>query len=431
MNNELKGKKLLIMGANPETIPLVELANEMGVKTYVTSNRPDDAAKKFAYRSCEVDGMDVPGLVALARDQQIDGILVGVADILVPAYCKACNALGFHCYASQEIVDVFSYKDVFKATCERYGIHGIPEYYLDGNMRREDLDKIKYPVMVKPVDSCSGMGMTVCFGEEELAAAVQKALDASKVKRFIVERYMQCEDMGMYYTFKDGYCSASCIYDRYTTDEQKGLSRVCLGGTYPSKHIGEYFERMHHNACRMFKDIGIKNGVLMLSAFYEDGEFYVYDTGFRLQGEAPHLLMKAVHGFDQREMLINFALTGSEGDIDLAREDDPYFRGKWAATLWVLLREGTIAKIEGLSDIADDKRIAANIQRLYEGDKVLKEWIGTEKQVMTRLYLVCESKQELADTLKEYMAKIKVSDTQGNSMALHGFDVDGALELKE
>ena len=428
---ELNGKKLLIMGANPETIPLVELANEMGIKTYVTSNRPDDPAKKFAYKSCDVDGMDVPGLVALAREEKIDGILVGVADILVPAYCKACNALGFHCYASQEIVDVFSYKDVFKATCERYGIHGIPEYYLDAERRREDLDKIKYPVMVKPVDSCSGMGMTVCFSEDELAPAVEKALDASKVKRFIVERYMQCEDMGMYYTFKDGYCSASCIYDRYTTDEQKGLSRVCLGGTYPSKHIGEYFERMHDNACRMFRDIGIRNGVLMLSAFYEDGEFYVYDTGFRLQGEAPHLLMKAVHGFDQREMLINFALTGSEGKIDLSEQDDPFFRGRWAATLWVLLREGTIAKIEGMDDIENDQRVVADIRRLHEGDTVLSEWIGTEKQVMTRLYLVCDSKQELADTLKEYMAKIKVYDTHGNAMALHGFDVDGALELKQ
>ena len=409
----------------------MELANEMGIKTYVTSNRPDDPAKQFAYKSCDVDGMDVPGLVALAREEKIDGILVGVADILVPAYCKACNALGFHCYASQEIVDVFSYKDVFKATCERYGIHGISEYYLDAELRREDLDKIKYPVMVKPVDSCSGMGMTVCFSEDELAPAVEKALDASKVKRFIVERYMQCEDMGMYYTFKDGYCSASCIYDRYTTDEQKGLSRVCLGGTYPSKHIGEYFERMHDNACRMFRDIGIRNGVLMLSAFYEDGEFYVYDTGFRLQGEAPHLLMKAVHGFDQREMLINFALTGSEGKIDLSEQDDPFFRGRWAATLWVLLREGTIAKIEGMDDIENDQRVVADIRRLHEGDTVLSEWIGTEKQVMTRLYLVCDSKQELADTLKEYMAKIKVYDTHGNAMALHGFDVDGALELKQ
>ena len=431
MQKELEGKKMLIMGANPETIPLVELANEMGIKTYVTSNRPDDPAKKYAFKSCDVDGMDVPGLVALAREEDIDGILVGVADILVPAYCKACNALGFHCYASQEIVDVFSYKDVFKATCERYGIHGIPEYYLDADMRREDLDKIRYPVMIKPVDSCSGMGMTVCFREEEIPAAVQKALDASKVKRFIVERYMQCEDMGMYYTFKDGYCSASCIYDRYTTDEQKGLSRVCLGGTYPSKHIDEYFERMHDNACRMFRDIGIRNGVLMLSAFYEDGEFYVYDTGFRLQGEAPHLLMKAVQGFDQREMLIRFALTGSEGNVDLSQEDDPFFRSKWAATLWILLREGTIAKIEGMDDIENDQRVVADIRRLHEGDTVLSEWIGTEKQVMTRLYLVCDSKQELADTLKEYMAKIKVYDTHGNAMALHGFDVDGALELKQ
>ena len=50
---------------------------------------------------------------------------------------------------------------------------------------------------------------------------------------------------------------------------------------------------------------------------------------------------------------------------------------------------------------------------------------------MTRLYLVCESKQELAGTLKEYMDKIRVYDADGNSMALHGFDVDDALELKQ
>ena len=73
----------------------------------------------------------------------------------------------------------------------------------------------------------------------------------------------------------------------------------------------------------------------------------------------------------------------------------------------------------------------ADIRRLYEGDRVLPEWIGTEKQVMTRLYLVCESKQELAGTLKEYMDKIRVYDADGNSMALHGFDVDDALELKQ
>jgi len=427
---DLEGKKLLILGANPETVPLVQVANEMGIETLVTSNRPDDAAKKYAAKAFDVDGMDVPGLVSLARSENVDGVLVGVADILVPVYCKVCDALGMPCYATKEICDVFSYKDVFKATCERYGIHGIPEYYLDSGMKREDLDRIEYPVMIKPVDGYSGLGMSVVYNESEIETAVRKALDISKKKRFIVEKYMTCDDMGMYYTFKDGYCSASCIYDRYTTNEQSGLSRVCLGGTYPSKHIEKYFERMHDNVVRMFSDIGIRDGVLMLSAFFENDEFYVYDTGFRLQGEAPHILMKAVHGFDQREMLIRFALTGSEGSIDLKEADDTFFRGKYAATLWFLLKSGTIDNITGLDDLSGDKNVVANIQRLRAGDIVLPEWIGTEKQVLTRLYLVSESKTELAERLRYYMDTVRVFDQHGNNMLLHGFDVENALQLR-
>lgn len=429
MNREFEGKKLLILGGNPETTPLVEIANNMGVKTIVSSGRASDPAKKAAWKAYDVDGMDVDGLIELAKKEQVDGVLVGVADILVPSYCKVCNALNLPCYATRRIVDVFAFKDVFKATCEKYGVHGIPEYKLDADLKREDLDKIQYPVMIKPVDNGGGVGMTVTYNESELVEGVKKALDASYKKRFIVEKYMLCDDMGMYYTFKDGYCSASCIYDRYTTDEQPGMSRVCLGGTYPSKHLDEYFGKMHANALKLFKEIGIENGILMLSGFYENGKFYVYDTGFRLQGEAPHLLMKAIHGFDQREMLIRFALTGSEGDVDLETDDDTRLRGKWASTLWFLLKKGKIAKIEGLENIEKDSRVVANIQRLHEGDTVLDEWVGNEKQVLTRLYLVCDSKQELAECLKEYQTKVKVYDENGNNMALKGFDVDKALQL--
>ena len=391
--SEFEGKKLLILGGNPETIPLVEIANSWGIKTIVASARETDPAKTYAWKAYTYEGLDTGAVIKIATEEKVDGVLVGVADILVPMYCKVCDAL-------------------------------------DADMKREDLDKIVFPVMVKPVDNGGGVGMTVAYNEEELKRGVEVALENSHSKRFIVERYMQCDDMGMYYTFKDGYCSASCIYDRYTTDEQPGLSRVCLGGTYPSKHLDEYFERMHPNALRLFKEIGIENGVLMLSGFYENGEFYVYDTGFRLQGEAPHLLMKAIHGFDQREMLIRFALTGSMGDVDLKTTDDTRLRGKWAATLWFLLKEGKIEKIEGLDKLDEDERVVANIQRLHEGDTVLPEWIGNEKQVLTRMYLVCNSKMELADTLKYYMSTVKVQDENGNNMLLKGFDVNKALELK-
>ena len=49
MEREFEGKKLLILGGNPETTPLVEIANSMGIKTIVTSGRSTDAAKKAAW----------------------------------------------------------------------------------------------------------------------------------------------------------------------------------------------------------------------------------------------------------------------------------------------------------------------------------------------------------------------------------------------
>ena len=425
---DFTGKKLLILGGNAETVPLVESANRMGLKTIVASSVPDEPAKRVAWKASDVDGMDVPGLVKLAVEEQIDGVLVGVADILIPSYCRVCDTLGLPCYATEDIVRVFSYKDVFKATFERYGIHGIPDYYLDKEMKEEDLQKIQYPAVVKPVDSYSGLGMTVVYKIDELEPAIKKALQFSNSGRFIVEKYMQCDDVGIYYTFKDGECSLSCIFDRFTCAEQKGVSRVSLGGIYPSKHIEDYYARMHSNAVRLFKAIGIKNGVLLLQAFYENGEFYVYDTGFRFQGEAPHLLMNAINGFDQREMLLRFAITGSQGDIDLSSADDPYFRGKSAATLWFLLKAGVIRKISGLDEIDKDTRVVANIQRLFEGDTVLPEWIGTEKQVLTRLYIVCESKKELADVIAEYRQLIRVTDITGEEMLLQGFSVEKIME---
>ena len=167
----------------------------------------------------------------------------------------------------------------------------------------------------------------------------------------------------------------------------------------------------------------------MLSGFFEDGEFYVYDTGFRLQGEAPHLLLQRIYGYDQREMLIRFALTGSEGEnVDLYKED-PYMKGKFASTVWFLLKKGKIAKIEGLEDLEADERVVANVQRLNVGDEVPEEWVGNEKQVLTRLYLVCDSKEELAAAIQEYQDKVKVFDEKGNSLLLKGFDARKALDI--
>src|SRR3990172_8974958 len=169
----IKGKKLMILGGNPETAVLVETANAMGIHTIVVDPVPNSPAKKAACKSYNVDGMDVSGLVKVAQNERVDGILVGVADILVGSYQKVCEKLHLPCYASENIVKALTRKDGFRDVCAEYGIDGIPSYNLDPNMDRKDLLKIKYPVMVKPVDNGGGVGMQICYNEDELRKGVK------------------------------------------------------------------------------------------------------------------------------------------------------------------------------------------------------------------------------------------------------------------
>jgi biotin carboxylase len=171
--------------------------------------------------------------------------------------------------------------------------------------------------MVKPVDNGGGVGMSICYNQDELIIGSKNAIHNSRKKLFLTERYMKCDDIVAYYTFQDGEVYLSAIADRVTTKKQGISSPVCIASIYPSKHHEEYYKKIHPIMMEMFKGLGINNGVLAIQFFVENDNYYAYDPGFRLQGEAMHIHINKINGFDHRTMLINFALTGSMGIKDL------------------------------------------------------------------------------------------------------------------
>lgn len=412
-------KKILILGANAETAVLVRTAQKMGIYVIVTDFLPNSYAKKIADKSFDIDGMDVDGLVELAQKEQVNGVLVGTADPLIPSYYKVCEKLKFPCYVTKEAVDTFTNKRKFKECCGKFGIQGVPEYTLEEV--REDKN-VKYPILIKPADGRSGKGMSVCYSINEVEAAINKALNASRCKDFLIERYMKCDDTFMYYTFSEGKYFLSAMPDRFTSKEQIGVDPVVLGGIYPSKYIKTYMDTLHQKMCAMFENLNIKNGVLLIQAFVEDGQFYVYDPGFRLQGGAPHILIQHINEFDQQEMLINFALTGKMGIEQIEKKNDYWFRGKIAASQVILLKKGIIKEIIGIEEIGKIEEVVAVTQRLFEGDEVTL--VGTEQQILVRFHIVCESRERLKLIVNRINNTIQVFDEQGNNMCLKGLEID-------
>ena len=67
-------KKLIILGGNPETGVLVDIANSMGIHTIVIDPNSNAPAKKNAVETYDIDGFDIDKIVEVAKEKNVDGV---------------------------------------------------------------------------------------------------------------------------------------------------------------------------------------------------------------------------------------------------------------------------------------------------------------------------------------------------------------------
>ena len=406
-------KKVLILGANAETVSLIKKAKEMGLYTIVTDNNPNAFAKRFADQPENVNAMDVDGLVELAKREKVDGVLVGVAESILPAYCAVCERLGFPCYSTADKFEMMVRKDFFKEKCREYGVPTIREYDADAA-------DIKFPVIVKPVDSCSSKGIRVCQSADELQEDIEYALSFSRSKKYLIEEYMVGDEVISYYVMQEGNPIFVGMCDRYTFKPKADLVQLPTSYIYPSRHIDSYMEHTDEAVKRMIQGLGLKNGTIFFQAFVDsDGIVRIYEPGYRLNGAQEHLIVSKVSGIDAKELYINLALTGKESDVDLEPLSNPK-PAQISCKLSPLVREGKIARIGGLDEIARIPGVVSINPNYEDGDEVIGE--GTLRQIIGRFFIISDSKEELADAIDKIQNTLTVTDVDGNDMLIGLFD---------
>lgn len=401
-------KKLLILGANPETIRIVNTAKSMGIYTIVTDPDPNAPAKKVADKGININGMDVDSLVNFCLEEKVDGVLVGIADRLIQPYQQVCERLNLPCYGNQVSCEYLTNKGKFNELLPNFNLSGIPSNRLYKNQIPPE---VAFPVFIKPVDKNSGQGMSVVYNNDELNKGIYKAFNSTNSEYILLEEYMDCDDTMLNFTIIEGEVFLSAMTDRYTCKLQKDASRVCLGAKYQSKYAQLFMDTDYKNMCALLKALEVQNAIVTISAFVKNNKFYYYDPGFRLQGEAPDLHIHNVTGFDQKEFLINNAL-----GLKNQQTHSPF--NKFNATIWILLKSGVINEIEIFKE---DPSIFYVSQRFDAGDIITDEMLGTERQVAARIYITCNSEIELKNKIDEIQSKTKVLDINNNNQILDKF----------
>lgn len=409
------GKKLLVLGGKPiGSCEVVEYAKKEGAYVVVADYLPAElsAAKRLADQAIDISTANVDELAKFVQENHIDGVYTGVHEFNIGKMLELCKMCGIPCYCTPKQWDKVDNKASFKNMCRKYGIPVAREYHLSSGLTEEELRRIEYPVIVKPVDGSGSRGFSICENPAELRNAYPKAAGFSRTGTVLVEQYMDYRNSAIVnYTLIDGNVYYSGIGDKTSKKVTDSGAPIMSSVIYPSVFEREYLENLNAKVERMFREEGYKNGAIWIEAFCDNGKFTFNEMGYRFGGSLTYHPVRHRTGMDQLALQVEYALTGKNEITQpeaYSVPDDIYM------VLPVHVRPGKIARIEGIDELKQKQELNEIVFVHHVGDQI-ENW-GSAQQVFAYVHFITPNREQAKAFAKFVVDTIKVYDENGNQM---------------
>lgn len=412
-------KKLLVLGSNAGSTDIVRYARDNGAYTIVADylEPAKSPAKLIADENVLISTAATEELDKLIKQKHIDGVLAGISEfnLLQAMSLSKLNGLRFYC--NKEQWDTIENKENFRKLCLQHHIPCPQTYYMgDGNDIKEEFP---FPLIVKPVDSSSSIGITICKDQTNFQQAIREAKESSSVHRIIIEDYFDGNEFSAHYSIANGKARLVCIDNRYPAAVNEGMvTTIPIARVYPSSIIDEYIEQVDTNMKHLCESLHLESGVLFIQGLYnrQKNKFCVFEAGLRCAGEVPYRFIEKINGVNFMHNLIDYTLLGKSEDYDIMKED-PYMKGKICGTVSFATKGGVVGKILHLEESV--KAIPDVIEyecRYKEGAETPSG--NTLRQLMLRFVIVSENKDVFKKNIHYLNHHIQVMDNQGQEMCI-------------
>lgn len=391
-------EKLLLLGIDSSTKYAIEYARSIGVTTVITdyNSVEKNSIKQMADEAWMIDVKDIDLLEKRCCSEKITGVYAGNHEYCLDKAQELAKRLELPFYASDEGWTCARDKENFKEQCSRVGIDTPKRFILSQSFRAEELERIHYPVIVKPSDSCAQQGLSLCYEEKELKDAYELALQFSETGNVIVEDYIDGDEICAHYYVDNGKIILTHINDDITmpVNDKQNFTLIL---NY-SRYYQEYLDKVSKKVELLIQNLKCKNGVIFLQAIYKNGKFYFLEFAYRFDGIGQWITTKPSFGFSSVELMVNLAL-GRECPIDWKKDVDLTPEGKYSATYLYWSKPGKIAEITGIDKTQELSGVELIFQRFHEGEEILKT--DNMYQVAFEIGIIASDKEDMINKISD------------------------------
>lgn len=410
-------RKILILGSDYGTLDLAKEAHKMGLYVICSDTMETSPTKREADEAWFISTTDIDGLEKKCREENVTAVTFGASDFNINNGRKLCKRLGLPVYCkSDRAWEVACNKSEFKKICKKVGAPIATDYYLTDALTREELDKIHYPVVVKPVDKSGNRGMSYCKNEEELVAAYKYARSISENATIIVERMLKGPEFAVNYVMADG--EIRLLYFSSEHHQPGQLENLYSVIYTTSAFLKQYREEVSESVKAVFKEAGCKDGLAWVECMRDtDSHFYLLEMGYRFGGEMTYVPYERVSGFNSIRWMLEVALGVKHTAADLPEDLNQCYKGCAASYYMFTTCDGEIAEMEGVEEIEAMENVVLDFPKRVGNNVRYHAALG-----IIRIFgRDCE---ELCNTILKINSLLKIKDKDGKDMFIYYDDVD-------
>lgn len=339
-------KKLLILGGSPNQLRLVNAAKAAGIYTVVCNYKEECAARNDCDRFYLQDYRDRDAVLALAREEQVDGIISN-SEAAMPIVAYVSEQLRLPGNSLEGIKQLVS-KTRFRELQRSCGIFAPKNFEcVTWEELMDGIASLEFPVIVKPSE-CSGTRGTTRIDNREDLDGLKSAFDDClhfsvngkvSVEEFVVMPTLQVIDGDVF------VCGDEMLWNGFFTCYRSQYAPMLpMMESFPILISDEDFAMVKDYLRRIFTKAGIKHGQYNVEMYFsEKSDLFVIEINARQGGNnIPHLI-ELHSGIDFDKMLVTTAV-GDRAYFDAAKKMD--YTPRYITQYVVFSREAGI--LEGM-----------------------------------------------------------------------------------
>jgi biotin carboxylase len=331
-------KRLLVLGAGPAQLGLLEAARGRGLEVIALDRDPAAPGFRLADKRALVSVEDEPAVERLALAERVDGVIAPGIDWPVGIAARLSVRLGVSHPISPETAVLATSK---MRQRERFAEAGVPQprsrVCRDLAEARTAVEELGYPCVLKAPDRQGQKGLALVRAPDELPAAVELALAVARTPVCLVEEAVAGREVTVIAFSVGGRFVPLLVTDRVVAEPP--AFGVALAHVFPSG-AGEAIVAARAAA----EALGVADGPTYTQVLMSPDGPKIGELAARLGGGHDAELCLAAVGVD----LNRLALAAALGEPVAVPEPSPQVGG--AVTRFLVAPEGRLEAVEGVDE---------------------------------------------------------------------------------